>query len=46
LEYFTEAVRVFRENGEWTRAELIEVFNQMIPGFRHKETVKFLDGKM
>jgi hypothetical protein len=46
LEYFTEAVCVFREKGKWSRAELIEVFNQMMPAFRHKETGKFLDGKM
>jgi hypothetical protein len=46
LEYFTKTVRDFRKKGEWSRSELIAVFNQMIPEFNHKETGKFLDGKM
>lgn len=43
---FTEAIRALREKGEWTRSELIELFNFMIPEFNHKETSKFLDGRM
>ncbi|MDR2008983.1 MAG: hypothetical protein LBQ22_00690 [Bacteroidales bacterium] len=46
LEYFTETVRGFRGKGKWSRSELIAVFNRMIPEFNHKETGKFLDGKM
>jgi len=32
--------------GTWTRTDLIDLFNQMIPEFNHKETGKFLDGRM
>jgi FlaA1/EpsC-like NDP-sugar epimerase len=46
LTCFTEMIRGFREKGIWTRLELIELFNRMIPEFNHKETGKFLDGKM
>ncbi|MHB9292872.1 hypothetical protein Holit_01985 [Hollandina sp. SP2] len=46
LEYFSETVRSFRKKGEWSRLDLIELFNQMILEFNHKETGKFLDGKM
>jgi FlaA1/EpsC-like NDP-sugar epimerase len=46
LEYFTEVVGSFRKKGQWTRPDLIELFNQIIPEFNHKETGKFLDGKM
>ncbi len=46
LELFTESIRMMRENGKWTRSELISLFNTMILEFNHKETGKFLDGKM
>jgi FlaA1/EpsC-like NDP-sugar epimerase len=46
LEYFSETVRSFLKKGKWSRADLIELFNQMIPEFNHRETGKFLDGKM
>jgi FlaA1/EpsC-like NDP-sugar epimerase len=46
LDYFVKTIRDFRKKDEWTRLELIEVFNGMLPEFNHKETGKFLDGKM
>jgi FlaA1/EpsC-like NDP-sugar epimerase len=46
LEYFTKTVCCFRKKGEWTRLDLIALFNQVVPEFAHKETGKFLDGKM
>jgi FlaA1/EpsC-like NDP-sugar epimerase len=46
LEYFISSIRNFHEKGKWNRMELITVFNQMISEFNHKETGKFLDGKM
>jgi FlaA1/EpsC-like NDP-sugar epimerase len=46
LEYFTETIRVLRKKGKWSRAELINLFKEIIPDFNHKETEKFLDGKM
>jgi FlaA1/EpsC-like NDP-sugar epimerase len=46
LEYFAKTVCGFRKKGKWTRLELIDLFNEIIPEFNHKETGKFLDGKM
>lgn len=46
LQYFSSAIERMKKKGEWTRAELIDLFNYMIPNFNHKETGKFLDGRM
>ncbi|MBO6260674.1 MAG: UDP-N-acetylglucosamine 4,6-dehydratase [Lachnospiraceae bacterium] len=46
LEYFTSAIRAMRDKGSWTRGELVELFNRMLPEFHHKETGKFLDSRM
>jgi FlaA1/EpsC-like NDP-sugar epimerase len=46
LKRFTETISVLRGAGKWTRTELIDLFNEMIPEFNHKETGKFLDSKM
>ncbi len=46
LNRFTETISSLRSNGTWTRGELIDLFNFMIPEFNHKETGKFLDGRM
>lgn len=46
LDYFEQSIRRMRNARSWTRTELIELFNDMIPEFEHKETGKFLDEKM
>ena len=46
LEYFTATIRAMHDKGSWTRGELVELFNRMLPEFHHKETGKFLDGRM
>jgi len=46
LKVFTDTIYDLREKGAWTRSELLELFFYMIPEFNHKETGKFLDGKM
>ena len=46
LEIFTDTIYTLRRKDVWTRSELIELFNFMIPEFNHKETGKFLDGRM
>ena len=46
LQVFSDTIQVLRKKGDWTRSELINLFNFMIPEFNHKETGKFLDGKM
>ena len=46
LTLFSEAIQKLRQEGVWTRRDLIDLFNKMLPDFNHKETGKFLDGKM
>lgn len=46
LQHFTSTIEKMKKKGEWTRGELIDLFNEMIPNFNHKETGKFLDGRM
>ncbi|MBE5860010.1 MAG: UDP-N-acetylglucosamine 4,6-dehydratase [Butyrivibrio sp.] len=46
LDMFSDRIATMRQAGTWDRAELIDLFNQMIPNFNHKETGKFLDGRM
>lgn len=46
IERFESAVRSLRARGSWTRGDLIDLFNDTIPEFAHKETGKFLDGRM
>lgn len=43
---FTETIASLKKKGEWSRGELIDLFNWMIPNFNHKETGKFLDSRM
>ena len=46
LSHFTESINAMKKKGEWSRGDLIDLFNWMIPNFNHKETGKFLDGRM
>ncbi len=46
LEVFASSIQQLRANGVWSRGDLIDLFSQMIPEFSHKETGKFLDGRM
>lgn len=46
LHRFDEEIAKLKSNGSWGRVDLIELFNWMIPNFNHKETGKFLDGRM
>jgi FlaA1/EpsC-like NDP-sugar epimerase len=46
LEEFEEAIHVMLNNREWKKEEIVELFFKMIPDFGHKETGKYLDGKM
>jgi FlaA1/EpsC-like NDP-sugar epimerase len=43
---FESRIRKLRSHGRWERGDLIDLFNEMIPEFKHKETGKFLDGRM
>ena len=46
LEYFKNEINKMKIKCAWTRKDLIDLFNEMIPNFNHKETGKFLDGRM
>ena len=46
LQHFANTIAAMKKKGEWTRGELIDLFNYMIPNFNHKETGKFLDSRM
>ena len=46
LDFFTHEILKMRDKGSWSRIELIDLFNYMIPNFNHKETGKFLDSRM
>jgi FlaA1/EpsC-like NDP-sugar epimerase len=46
LSHFTETISQMRQNGKWSKQEIVDLFFYMIPDFGHKETGKYLDGKM
>ena len=46
LSGFESRIHELRSRGRWEREDLIDLFNEMIPEFKHKETGKFLDGRM
>lgn len=46
LTYFTETIDRMKASRGWTKDQLVSLFYEMIPGFDHKETGKYLDGKM
>lgn len=46
LEEFTQYVDDRKKLGSWTKEEIVTLFYKMIPDFGHKETGKYLDGKM
>ena len=46
LDYFLKNIADFRANNSWDKSLLVDLFNELIPDFNHKETGKYLDGKM
>lgn len=46
VSHFENSIKEMRACGRWTREALIDLFNATIPEFSHKETGKFLDGRM
>lgn len=46
LNYFTEAINQMKTDKQWTKNQIVKLFFEMIPDFGHKETGKYLDGKM
>jgi len=46
LEMFEQSISKLKVEKCWTKDQIIELFFKMIPDFGHKETGKYLDGKM
>ena len=46
LDNFLDVVDSLRSQNIWEKSSIVDLFNQMIPDFDHKETGKYLDGRM
>ncbi|OOF20415.1 UDP-N-acetylglucosamine 4,6-dehydratase [Salinivibrio sp. IB574] len=46
LALFEAEIGEMKRQQSWTKADIVALFFKMIPGFGHKETGKYLDGKM
>ena len=46
LEEFVHYINAWKNDKKWTKEEIVALFHKMIPDFGHKETGKYLDGKM
>ncbi len=46
LNNFEKKLNEFKKNLSWSKEEIVKEFFMMIPDFGHKETGKYLDGKM
>ena len=46
LNTFLVRIQEMKERLSWTKSDLLELFHEMLPGFDHKETRKYLDSKM
>lgn len=46
LAKFEEGIAQMKADKSWTKDEIVSLFFKMIPDFGHKETGKYLDGKM
>lgn len=46
LKHFSDAIAEMKARKGWNKEELVKLFHDMIPGFAHKETGKYLDAKM
>ena len=46
LDNFLEVIYDLRAQTIWEKSPIVDLFNEMIPDFDHKETGKYLDGRM
>lgn len=46
LQYFENRIKRIKSGKKWIKEEIVTLFHEMIPGFDHKETGKYLDAKM
>jgi len=46
LDNFLDVIHELRDQTVWEKAPIVDLFNKIIPDFDHKETGKYLDGRM
>ena len=46
LEIFENTIADLKENKNWDKNQIVDLFHKMLPDFDHKETGKYLDSKM
>jgi FlaA1/EpsC-like NDP-sugar epimerase len=46
LQHFEATLAAIKAQPSWEKAEIVDLFNHMIPDFAHKETGKYLDARM
>jgi FlaA1/EpsC-like NDP-sugar epimerase len=46
LQFFLQEIAGMKEQGRWTKLDLIRLFQEMLVNFQHKETGKYLNDKM
>jgi len=46
LTKFEESIAEMKQARNWSKSQIVDLFFSMIPDFGHKETGKYLDGKM
>ena len=46
LNMFATHIQAMKDAKKWSKNQIVELFFEMIPDFGHKETGKYLDGKM
>lgn len=46
IEHFTNTIQRFKQQGKWDKAQLVDLFFEMIPDFGYVEKGKYLDAKM
>lgn len=46
LDLFEQSIGQMKQRKQWSKQQILELFHEMIPDFGHKETGKYLDGKM
>jgi hypothetical protein len=46
LNAFVNGVQILRDQSHWTKNDLLNLYLNILPEFAHKETGKYLDGRM
>lgn len=45
-ELFEQKIAQMKTEKKWNKSQIVDLFNEMLPQFNHKETGKYLDAKM